>query len=112
MRKIELEDAFTFSEIVDKMGIATDLERLIEEIKNAPAGSMSQEKAGVKIVVILFSKMHKAKKEMIAFAASMLGKKPEETAKMTFTELKQVFTDLVGSEEFAPFFKSAADESK
>jgi hypothetical protein len=112
MRKLELEDAFIFSEIVDKMGISTELEKLITEVKSAPQGSYTQETAGVKVVVMLFSKMHKAKKEMIAFASSMLGKKPEETAKLNFTELKQVFTELVSSEEFAPFFNSAAEEPK
>ena len=112
MRKLELEDAFAFSEIVDKMGIANEIEKLITDVRTAPQGSITQETAGVKIVVMLFSKMHRAKKEMINFAASVLEKDSEATAKLKFSELKQVFTELVASEEFAPFFNSAAEEPR
>lgn len=102
MRKLNIEDAFTFSEIIDKMGAEADLNKIFDEGKKKGA-----EYAGGQIFLIIAKKMHLAKPELIGFIASVSEKSEEEVKKMSFKELKKVVMDIIELEGFADFFKSA-----
>ncbi len=103
MRDLTLEDSFAFSEIIDKMGIQKEFTDLLIDARTGQG--VSQEIAGTRLIVLLFSKIHKSKKEMINFAASLIEKTPEETANLKISDLKKIFEDLMGSPEFTDFFK-------
>lgn len=102
MRKLNIEDAFTFSEIIDKMGAETDLNKLFDQGKKNGA-----EWLGGQVVLLMFKKMHYAKDEIIGFIASVSEKSPDDVRKMSFKELKNIVLDIVALEGFADFFKSA-----
>lgn len=107
MRKLNIEDAFTFSEILDKMGIDADINRLGDEAKKKGADWM-----GGQVAILLFKKMHLAKKELIGFVASVSEKSEDDIKKMGIVELKDLFLAIANSEGFASFFKSALPQEQ
>lgn len=102
MRKLNIEDAFTFSEIIDKMGAEVDLNKLMDE-----GQKKGTEYLGGQIVLLLFRKMHLAKDEILGFISSVAELEPKDVKAMGFKEMKQVVTDIIKLEGFADFFKSA-----
>lgn len=102
MRKLNIEDAFLFSEIIDKMTIETDLNKLFDEGKKK-----GSEWLGGQVVLLLAKKMHLAKNELIQFIASVSEKSEQEVKTLGFKELKEVIFGIVKQEGFADFFNSA-----
>lgn len=107
MRKLNIEDAFAFSEILDKMGIDTDLNKIMDEGKKKGADWV-----GGQIFLLLFKKMHLAKKELIGFISSVSGKSEEDINALDIKGLKDLFIELANNEGLASFFKSALPQEQ
>ena len=105
MRALNIEDAFTFSEIIDKMGIETDLNKIMDEGKNN-----GQEWVGGQLVLLILKKMHKAKKELIGLLASVAEIDEAELSKKPVMFLKDLFGQITQDPQFADFFQSADNE--
>jgi hypothetical protein len=105
MRSLIIDDAFTFSEIIDKMGIDADLNRLMDE-----GAKKGQEWLGGQLVLLVFRKMHKAKDELVGFLASVAEIPAEDLRKKNIVYLKDLFGQVVGDPQFADFFQSAGNE--
>lgn len=105
MRSLNIEDAFTFSEIIDKMGIDSDINHLMDEGKKK-----GQEWLGGQLVLLIFKRMHLAKVELIKFFASVAEIDPEELKKKNVVYLKELFTAIYKDPQFADFFQSAGNE--
>lgn len=107
MRKLNIKDAFAFSEIMDKMGIDTDLNKVIDEGKKK-----GPEWLGGQIFLLLFKKMHLAEEEMIGFIASVSEKSVEDVNALDIKGLKDLFIELANNEGLASFFKSALPQEQ
>ena len=105
MRALNIEDAFTFSEIIDKMGIETDLNKIMDEGKKN-----GQEWVGGQMVLLILKKMHKAKKELIWLLASVAELDETELSKKPVMFLKDLFGQITQDPQFADFFQSADNE--
>lgn len=107
MRQLNIEDAFTFSEIIDKMGIDADLNDMMDKGKEN-----GQDWMGGQIALLIIKKLHKAKKEVIDFLASLDECSSEELSKKKVIYLKDLLQGLVKDPQFADFFKSAGNEQQ
>lgn len=104
IREMNFDDVFLFSEIVDKMDIQTDLNKMFDEAKKHPD---AQAYLGGQMILSIFKRMHKAKAEVTQFVANITEQSVEDTQKMKVGEIKNVFIELVKDEEFQAFFKRA-----
>jgi hypothetical protein len=107
MRALNIDDAFAFSEIIDKMGIDTDINDLMDKGREK-----GQEWVGGQLVLLILKKMHKAKKELIGLLASVAEIEPSELEKKPIVYLKDVFQQITQDPQFADFFQSAGNEQK
>lgn len=104
MRSLTISDAFTFSEIIDKMGIDADLNALIDK-----GQTNGQEWMGGQIALLILKKIHKAKDEVLGFLASLDECSVEEISAKKVIYLKDLLSGLTKDPQFADFFKSAGN---
>jgi len=104
MRKLELQDVFRLSEIIDVMGIEIDLNDLMDKVKKD--GKVT-ERIGGQIALLLIKKMHKAEKQVYKFMADLSGDTVDEVKKYRPKQLVSFFTDLMTDEDFNDFFQQA-----
>jgi iron-sulfur cluster repair protein YtfE (RIC family) len=109
MRKLTFEDTFLMSEVLDKMNVDDDLNKLFDEAKKHPD---AQAYLGGKLVLMVIKRWHKAKEEIVAFVSIITEKSVEEVKKMSLREIKEVLLELFRNEDFADFFNTAAEEPK
>ena len=109
IREMNFEDVFLFSEIIDKMDVQADLNKMFDEAKKHPD---AQAYLGGQLMLSIFKRMHKAKAEVTQFVANITEKSVEDIQKLKVSELKDVFMSLIKDEEFQAFFKRAKDEQK
>lgn len=107
MRALNIKDSFRFSEIIDKMGIDTDLNDLLDKGK-----SKGQEWVGGQIVLLILKKMHKAQNELIELLASVAEIDKKELEEKPIVYLKDLFSQITKDPQFADFFQSAGNEPK
>lgn len=107
MRQLTIKDAFTFSEIIDKMGIDTDLNALLDK-----GGEKGQEWMGGQIALLVIKKLHRAQDEVLAFLASLEGCTVEELSNKPVVYIKDLISGLTKDPQFADFFKSAGNGQK
>lgn len=100
MRKLNIDDTFAFSEILDKMDIQADINAIYDEGKKRGI-----DWAGGQIVFLLVKKMHKAKEEVIALLASIHEIDIADLRKYGLFELKELITQIVNNEDFGRFFQ-------
>lgn len=93
MRKLQTDDMFLLSEIVDKMDLAID-----------PKGK-TQEELGTELVVTLVRKAHKAKEEIKELVASLTGKTAEEVGQMSPKEMIDTVSEIMKQDGVLDFFK-------
>lgn len=108
MRKLTLEDAFTLSEVLDKMNIQADLNRLFDEAKKK--GSDAQSYLGGQMALLVVKSAYKAKKELYEWISSLSGRTVEEVKSMSLKETTQFMKELFTSEDIGDFFKQAVTE--
>ena len=100
-RELNSGDIFLVSEIVD----AADI-----DIKNIGIGSGGNSKeVGLAMVYAIFRKLHKAKKQVNNFLASLTGLKVTEIDKMNLLEYKELLEKLKKLDGLMELFKSAGE---
>lgn len=111
-KDFDLNDVFLMSEIIEKMDLDVDVDKVIrksnvvklENKKDASAlGKEVMMSVGVDLVSKLVKNLHKAQKEVKRLIANLTGKSVSEVEKMGLKELKQFFTDLIEHEGFSDF---------
>jgi len=108
MRKLTLEDAFTLSEVLDKMNIQTDLNKVIDEAKSK--GEEAQSYLGGQLVIIILKSAYKAKAELYAWIASIAEKSVDDIKQMGLKDLASLMKEVLTQEGIGDFFKSAVVE--
>lgn len=114
IKPFDLEDVFTMSEIIDKMGLDADVRNVIDQVnvsklENAKDAKALGKEVGLGIGIDLISKfirnLHKAKNEVKKLIGDMSGKSPEEVSKLSMKDMKEFFSELIGDGEFIDFLK-------
>lgn len=114
IKPFDLEDVFTMSEIIDKMGLDADVRNVISQVhvsklENADDAKALGKEVGLGIGIDLISKfirnLHKAKNEVKKLIGDMSGKSPEEVSKLSMKDMKEFFSELIGDGEFIDFLK-------
>lgn len=104
MRKLELQDIFKLSEIIDVMGIEMDLNDLMDKVKKD--GKVT-ERVGGQIALLFIKKLHKAEKQAYKFIADLSGDSVEDVKKYRPKQILSFFTELMTDEDFNDFFQQA-----
>lgn len=107
MRSLTIDDAFAFSAIIDKMGIDTDLNSLIDK-----GQEKGQDWMGGQIALLMITKIHRAKDEVLDFLAQVNETTVDELKQKKIVYLKELFSNLTKDPQFADFFKSAGNAQK
>lgn len=114
IKPFDLEDVFTMSEIIDKMGLDADVRNVISQVnvsklENADDAKALGKEVAVGIGIDLISKfirnLHKAKNEVKKLIGDMSGKSPDEVSKFSMKDMKEFFAELLGDGEFIDFLK-------
>lgn len=101
MRGFELQDTFKLSEIVDVMDIQLDLNNLLDRAKDS---DNAQAKVGGEIALLVLKRLYKADKQIVEFISSITEEPEEVVKKYKPKQIKEFFTALFNSEDFADFF--------
>jgi hypothetical protein len=114
VKPFDLEDVFTMSEIIDKMGLDADVRNVISQVnvsklENADDAKALGKEVAIGIGIDLISKfirnLHKAKNEVKKLIGDMSGKNPDEVSKLSMKDMKEFFSELLGDKEFIDFLK-------
>jgi len=111
-KDFDLDDVFLISEIIDKMGIEADIEKITKTIQTSKlenkkdAAGLGKEIAvglGIDIVTKMIRNLYKAGKEAKQLISNMTGLPIEEVSKFGIKQLKDFFTELFeheGAQDF------------
>lgn len=117
VKTFDLETVFALSEILDKMEISLDKDLFNKTVKTDKLESIEDATQLGKEIMIsaiadlgikVVSKIHKAKKEVLAFVSDMSGTSVEEVKKLSLKELKEFFGELFSTEGLKSFLSQAA----
>lgn len=100
MRKLNIDDSFALSEILDKLDIDDELDKISENGKK-----LGLEWTVAKLMYVLAKKMYKAKPEVINLLAATNDKDPEELRKLPIAELAKMLKELIDDPEFSRLFQ-------
>lgn len=123
VKEFGLDEVFLMSEIIDKMDIDVQTDRIVKktrvlEVENmkdvTKLGKDMVVALGIDIVYGFIKKLHKAKNEVKELIENMTDLSKEEVSKMNLSQMKEFFTELIGTEGFSDFLKQAgeSDEKK
>lgn len=102
IRELYFEDTFTLSEILEKMDLQSDLNKLFDEAKKRPD---AQAYLGGQLILSILKRMHKAKDEITLFVASITEQSVEDIKKLKLSEIKDILLQVINDEEFQAFTK-------
>lgn len=114
----KLDDVFIISEIIDKMGLEADIEKITKTIKTSKLGNkkdamkLGKEVAvgvGIDIVTKMVRNLFKAQKEVKKLISSLTGLTEKEVSQMGIKQLKEFFTELFESDGIEDFLSQAED---
>lgn len=117
-KQFDLDDVFLMSEIIDKIGLEADIDKITKQIKatklenKEDAAKIGKEVAvalGLDLVTKIVRSFHKAKVEVKQLISNLTGMKQEEVSKMSLKQMKDFFSELVSHEEFGDFLKQAGE---
>jgi len=100
MKNISSEEIYILSAIADKMDL--DFEMPSTKGKTKEQLEELQTKVGKKIMVDMFKKLHKAKKEVDELIKALTGKEAKE---MSLIEIKDTITEILKQDGILDFFK-------
>lgn len=103
MRKLNIDDVFAFSEILDVMDLQTNLNDVMND---AMTQDNPQAYMGGQMMLMLIKNLHKAKEPIKQFIADVSEKDIEEVNKMKFKELKDILVEVFTDEDITDFFNS------
>ena len=104
IRELYFEDTFLLSEIIDKMDLQADLNKLFDDSKKQPD---PQAYVGGQLIMLIVKRLHKVQDEVTLFLANITEQSVEDMQKLKLSEIKNVLMDLFKDEEFQAFFKRA-----
>ena len=99
MRKLNVDDSFALSEILDKLDIDDEIDKISEKGKK-----LGLEWTVAKLLYVLAKKMYKARTEVINLLASVNDKDPEELRKLPIETLVKMLKELLDDPEFTRLF--------
>lgn len=117
-KNLDLDDVFLMSEIIDKMGLEADVEKITKQIKTSKlenkkdASTLGKEVAvglGIDLVTKIVRNLFKAKKEVKQLISNLTGLSSEEVSKLGLKQIKDFFTELVKHEGFDDFLSQAGE---
>jgi hypothetical protein len=94
MRKLETDDMFLLSEILDKMEYNVNFSK-----------DTTQEQLGVEMLIQLSRKAYKAKDEIKTFIANVTGKSTDEVSKMPIKELIKTLKNILQQDGVMDFLQ-------
>ena len=115
-KDFDLDDVFTISEIIDKMGIEADIGKITSTIQASKLENKSDltglgKEVAVSIGVDLITKMirnlFKARKEVKKLISDLTEKPISEVSKMGLKDIKEFFTELFNHEGVGDFLAQA-----
>lgn len=118
IKKFDLEDVFTMSEIIDKMGIEADIEKLtksvkVEEVeKGEDVAKLGKEVVltlGVDLITKIIRNLHRARTEVKQLISSLTGMSESEVSKMDLKQMKQFFMSLLKEDGVKDFLSQAGE---
>lgn len=117
-KEFDLEDVFLISEIIDKMEIEADIEKITKTIQTSKlenttdALGLGKEIAvglGIDIVTKMFRNLYKARKEVKKLITNLTGLPDQEVSKFGFKQIKEFFTELFEQEGAVDFLSQAGE---
>ena len=118
IKGFDLDNVFTLSEIIDKMGLEADVDKITKQIKTSKlenkkdATALGKEVAvglGIDLVTKILRNFHKAKNEVKQLIGNLTGLSEKEVSAMNFKQLKEFFTELVKQDGFNDFLSQAEE---
>ncbi len=118
VRGFDLDCVFLMSEILDKMELGFDADKIIQgtkqnELKNKKdAAALGKEVVvglGLDIGTKMIRKLYKAKEEVKELIMNLTGMSKEEVSKLGIKEMKEFFVLLVNHEGFGDFLAQAGE---
>lgn len=115
-KKFDLDDVFLISEIIDKMGLEADIEKITKTIQTSKvenkknAAALGKEVAvgiGIDLVTKILRNFFKAKEEVKQLVSNLTGLDIKDVSKMGIKEIKLFFIELTKSEGFGDFLSQA-----
>lgn len=101
MRKLNVDDSFALSEILDKLEIQGEIDTLQEKGKK-----LGLEWTIGQLILLIARKMYKARAEIVNLLASVNEKDPEEIKKLPIAELVKMMKELFDDPDFSRLFPS------
>ena len=112
LRKLEFDDMFLLSEIVDKMELELDVEEL------TPKEGETATEVGFRVLIPLLKqvarKLHAARDEVKQLVANLSGKSIEEIGKLSPRELIQAVQSIMSQEgvlDFLPLDEKSSSKT-
>lgn len=118
VRGFDLDCVFLMSEILDKMELGFDADKIIQgtkqnELKNKKdAAALGKEVVvglGLDIGTKMIRKLYKAKEEVKELIMNLTGMSKDEVSKLGIKEMKEFFVLLVNHEGFGDFLAQAGE---
>lgn len=123
VKEFDLDNVFMLSEIIDKMEIEADIEKITKMIQTSKleskkdAAALGKEVAvgiGIDLVTKLVRNLHKARTEVKELISNLTGLSMDEVKKFGIKQIYEFFSELVKTEGFEDFLSQAgvSDEKK
>lgn len=121
IKTFDLEDIFLLSEIINKMELEIDTDKLIKNTQTTKLENLKDAKALGKEVIVGISidlstkfvrNLYKAKNEVKQLIVNLTGLNEEAVSKMKIKDIIKFFEELVSHEDFKDFLSSAEEPTK
>lgn len=118
IKDFDLDDVFLFSEILDKMELNIDIDKMSRKIQISKLENIDDAKAigkevivsmGADLITKFMKGLYKAKIQVKQFIANMTGLQLDAVGKMSLKEIKEFFTELINHEGFGDFLSQAGE---
>ncbi len=121
IKTFDLEDIFLLSEIINKMELEIDTDKLIKNTQTTKLENLKDAKALGKEVIVGISidlstkfvrNLYKAKNEVKQLIVNLTGLNEEAVSKMKIKDIIKFFEELVSHEDFKDFLSPAEEPTK
>lgn len=118
IKEFDLNDVFIISEIIDKMGLEADIEKITKTVKTSKfenkedAASLGKEIVvglGIDMVTKMLRNFYKAQKEVKKLITSLTGLEDKEVGKMGIKQIKEFFAELFKMDGIENFLSQAGE---
>lgn len=118
VKSFDLDDVFLLSEIIDKMELEVETDKIIKNTKTAKLENMKDAKKlgkevfislGIDLVTKFVRKFYKAKNEVKQLISNFTGLELDAVSKMNIKQIKEFFNELIEHEDFGDFLEQAGE---